>query len=113
VTLIWATRGRTWGFRFLLSGGFPDPLPEYEKAFAAVPGTAEAVLAGDGFVAARFLDPEGRCDQSGRPIPHEFVLYGDQAEGITTVQDARAILWPLVRERYAEVFDRAEPPRQS
>ena len=26
MSLIWATRGRTWGFRFLLNGGFADPL---------------------------------------------------------------------------------------
>ena len=25
MTLIWATRGRTWGFRFLRDGGFEEP----------------------------------------------------------------------------------------
>lgn len=34
--LIWLTRGRSWGFRFLLDGGLPDPLPEYERVFERV-----------------------------------------------------------------------------
>ena len=34
MSLIWATRGRTWGFRFLRDGGFPDPLPVYDLAFS-------------------------------------------------------------------------------
>ena len=29
--LIWATRGRSWGFRFLLKGGLSDPLMAYER----------------------------------------------------------------------------------
>ena len=32
--LIWATRGRSWGFRFLLNAGLPDPLADYERSFA-------------------------------------------------------------------------------
>src|SRR5690606_6305373 len=32
--LVWATRGRSWGFRFLLNGGLSDPLPTYERIFA-------------------------------------------------------------------------------
>ena len=30
---IWATRGRTWGFRFLRTAGRVDPLKLYEAAF--------------------------------------------------------------------------------
>ncbi len=33
---IWATRGRTWGFRFLRKGGYEDPLGVYEDAFSKV-----------------------------------------------------------------------------
>ena len=33
VNLIWATRGRTWGFRFLLDGEYASPLATYESAF--------------------------------------------------------------------------------
>ena len=36
MTLIWATRGRTWGFRFLRDGGLEDPLDTYEEAFAGI-----------------------------------------------------------------------------
>ena len=36
MTLIWATRGRNWGFRFLRDGDFADPLSEYDAAFAGI-----------------------------------------------------------------------------
>ncbi len=32
--IIWATRGKTWGYKFLLDGQFADPLPVYERAFS-------------------------------------------------------------------------------
>ena len=46
--LIWATRGRTWGFRFLLDGGQADPLTTYERAFARLPDELTAMLNGIG-----------------------------------------------------------------
>jgi len=36
MTFIWATRGRSWGFRFLRDGGYQDSLPVYEAALAAL-----------------------------------------------------------------------------
>jgi hypothetical protein len=56
-SLIWATRGRSWGFRFLLNGGRHDPLPEYEGSFAGLedePATWRRTAAK---VALRFPDP--------------------------------------------------------
>lgn len=107
--LIWATRGRTWGFRFLLDGGLANPLPAYDRAFAGhEDGTALCHRVG-GSVALRFLDPEGRRDTAGRLIPHEFVVMGEHADEIATVEDGLSRIWSLVSDFYARVWD-AEGP---
>ena len=41
-SVIWATRGRTWGFRFLLDAGLSDPLADYERAFGDLRGAPTA-----------------------------------------------------------------------
>ena len=84
--LIWATRGRCWGFRFLLKGGLSDPLLAYERSFAGDDDKPAMWRRAAGTVALRFPDPLGRRDASGRVIPHEFVVFGDQAdEAVTTL----------------------------
>ncbi len=72
--LLWATRGRTWGFRFLLNGGFDDPLGVYDEIFPEMDGQPEAWRRVDEKVALRFPDPLERQDAAGRVIPHESVL---------------------------------------
>lgn len=104
---IWATRGKTWGFRFLRDGGVPDPLPVYEQVFGSVGGDAELCRAVGDRVAVRFPDPEGRTDRAGRVIPHEFVVFAPFAERITSVETAREVLWPLVVDEYARVWETA------
>ena len=104
MSLIWATRGRSWGFRFLESGGHADPLPAYEAAFAGDDGPRTCHRAGD-TVAVRFPDPQGRRDAAGRVIPHEFVVTGELAARVQTVDDAIAIVWPRVEARYADIWD--------
>lgn len=103
--LIWATRGRTWGFRFLRDGGEPDPLPVYESVFRGVGGDSEVCRAVGDRIAVRFPDPEARTDRAGRVIPHEFVVPRAQAEALTTVDAARALIWPLVMDEYARAWD--------
>lgn len=114
MSLLWATRGRTWGFRFLSDDGSGrDPLAVYEEAFARV-GDATAVVRRTGdVVAVRFPDPEGRCDRAGRVIPHEFVVTGPLAASVSSVEDALAQVWPLVSERYAAVWDAEKAPTAS
>ncbi len=103
--LIWATRGALWGFRFLRDGGFADPLPVYEHAFSGV-GASTTVLRRCGEqVVLRFPDPLERTDRSGRPIPHEFVLFESLAEQVTSPALALSIVWPLVADEYARVWD--------
>ena len=108
--VIWATRGQAWGFRFLRSGGFPDPLVEYEKAFAEITGEEKAFNNGVGMVAFRFLDPLGRKDRSGRVIPHAFVIFGEDAERIDSVDDGIKAIWPQVSDYYASVWDSPKGP---
>ena len=85
--LIWATRGRSWGFRFLLKGGLSDPLLAYERSFADHEDEPATCRRAAGTVALRFPDPLGRRDASGRVIPHEFVVFGDLADEIESVED--------------------------
>ncbi len=108
---IWATRGKSWGFRFLRSGGYDDPLRVYEHAFADVSDEREVFHRSDPHtVALRIPDPEGRCDSSGRVIPHDFVLIGRWADGIDSLDDGRKAIWPLVTEEFASMWGLAEPP---
>ncbi len=107
--ILWATCGKDWGFRFLLDGGFDDPLPLYEKAFS---------LLGDGgrfhrfgtTVALRFPDPQGRKDAAGRIIPHDFVLYGHNDLLPHSFDEAFQLVWPLVADSFAEIWDQPKAP---
>ncbi|WP_229069715.1 hypothetical protein [Actinoplanes sp. DH11] len=112
MSLIWATRGRTWGFRFLLDGGLADPLLEYEAAFAdAGDGPEVCHRAGDR-VALRFPDPLGRRDRAGRVIPHDFVISGSSAAEIDSVAAGIRLVWdaPEISGEFARVWELPEPP---
>lgn len=108
---IWATRGRSWGFRFLRRGGFADPLPIYDAAFAEIGDQSEAWGRVADKVALRFPDPGGREDASGRTIPHEFVLFGPMAEGIDSLGEGRQRVWREVADEYEGIWDAPDPPR--
>ena len=105
--LLWAARGRDWGFCFLRNAGFEDPLPAYEKAFGNTGNSSEEFRRLENGVAVRFPDPEGRKDRSGRVIPHDLVVYGELATEIHSVDEALRLVWPQI----APVFDHvwAEP----
>jgi hypothetical protein len=103
---IWATRGRTWGFRFLRDGGFADPLPHYDVAFAHMSGAGASACHRIGsMVAVRFPDPNGRTDSAGRVIPHDFVVFPPLCDRIETVDDALAEIWPLVAKEYEAIWE--------
>lgn len=108
--VLWATRGRAWGFRFLLHGGFVDPLSTYERAFASLGDERSGKVGGPPRVAVRFPDPDGRRDRSGRLIPHDFIVVGALAEEIESVEDAVELLWPMVADAYARVWQNDHPP---
>lgn len=106
---IWATRGRTWGFRFLRNEGGEDPLPIYDRAFRGLEGYPEAWRRVSGTVALRFPDPLKRKDRAGRTIPHEFVIFPPLADRIDSVDDGIRVVWPLVKEEFARVWERYTP----
>ena len=110
IKVIWATRGRSWGFRFLLDGGFADPLPEYERAFSGLPEELNVWHRQPDRVALRFSDPIGRRDSAGRTIPHEFVILGDRANTIVSLASGVEQVWPLVEATYALIWEREAPP---
>ena len=105
MTLIWATRGRSWGFRFLRDGGLADPLPAYDAAFAGIGAGTSACHRIGTTVAVRFPDPSGRKDSAGRVIPHELVVFPPLSNEIDTVDDALEKVWPLVAEEYEAAWD--------
>ena len=107
---LWATRGKTWGFRFLCTAGLANPLAEYEAAFAGTTGAAEVLARRGGMTAVRFPDPDGRTDRAGRVIPHEFVILTDGMD-FETVDTARTMLWMHVAPLYASVWDQPTGPR--
>lgn len=107
--LIWATRGRDWGFQFRHTGGFADPLPEYDKVFSGLEGTTFCRRVEDK-VALRFPDPEGRKDAAGRVIPHDFVVFPPEATQVATVEDGLGLVWSEVKDEYAEMWGVSKPP---
>ena len=42
-------------------------------------------------------------------IPHEFVLFGNLAATVDSVEDGLNRVWPLVSEMYARVWDTPNP----
>jgi hypothetical protein len=108
---IWATRGRTWGFRFVRKGGLEEPLRVYEDAFSQVGDQPEAWRHVAAEVAAlRFPDPAGRRDAAGRVIPHDFVLLGHWADEIDSADEGRQRLWHEVADEFERIWDNTEPP---
>ncbi|GGR77880.1 hypothetical protein GCM10010169_22740 [Micromonospora fulviviridis] len=113
MNLIWATRGRNWGFRFLRYGGLKDPLPAYDEVFSGAGDAPKLCFRVGDKVALRFPDPNGRKDAAGRVIPHEFVVSPPEADQIHSVEDALRLVWPLVADEYADVWDPPETPHVS
>ncbi|MCT1515782.1 hypothetical protein [Dietzia cercidiphylli] len=108
--IIWATRGRHWGFRFLLDAGLADPMATYDRVFAGLIDSPTAFHRDGTSAAIRFLDPEGRRDAARRIIPHEFIVLDDSAETIGSVEDGERVIWPLVSGIYSRTWDAEEPP---
>ena len=102
---VWATRGRSWGFRFLSRGGFADPLPIYSEAFAGSEGLPEVWARRGSRTALRFEDPLRRTDVFGRVIPHDFVIIEGVDFETTSFSEATAALWARVDEEYAAYYD--------
>ena len=53
----------------------------------------------------------GRRDSAGRIIPHEFVIIGDVAKEILSVETGQRQVWPLVQDAFARTWMLAAAPR--
>lgn len=109
--IIWATRGRNWGHRFLRNGGSPDPLVDRDRAFAGFDEEAEVCERRGATLVLRFQDPEGRQDAVGRPILHELIVEGPETNGVTSLHEGIELIWPALAQEYAEAWDQPRPPR--
>jgi hypothetical protein len=110
MNLVWATRGLAWGFRFLLDGGFDDPFPVYDSAFSGTEGESSVYRRIASRVALRFPDPLGRRDEAGRVIPHDLVVLPPLADEVRCVEEGVLVVWPLIADVYADVWDQPQPP---
>lgn len=108
--LIWATRGRTWGFRLLRTGDLPDPLLALEAALSLLGDEPQAWRRDGPRAVVRFLDPRGRQDLAGRVIPHEAVLLEPEASNVDSFEEARRAVWAEVEEYFDRVWELPEPP---
>lgn len=110
MNLIWTTRGRTWGHRFLRSGGSHDPLVDRDRAFQGNEDQTEVCHHRGETLALRFKDPEGRHDEAGRPIVHEIVAKGRDVKNVRSLQEGIAAYWPQLADEYAQVWNSELPP---
>ena len=116
MTLIWATRGRDWGFRFIRNDLAVDPLAFYDSAFAGIEDASEVrrhiteTRAQPAMVALRFDDPDGRKDRAGRVIPHDFVVFDALADEVDSVEAGLRRIWPLVSDDFERIWQLPEPP---
>ena len=109
-SVIWATRGRSWGFRFLLDGGFRDPLQSYDRAFTGTEGELTLCRRVGTHVALRFPDPFGRRDAAGRVIPHDIVVLPPLADDVRSIEDGQRLIWPRLADAFARLWDQSRPP---
>lgn len=103
--IIWATRGKHWGHKFLLDGGYKDPLPPYLEAFSGFENSRHVFERCNGHLALRFPDPEERHDESGRLIYHDLVISGHAITDARSYDEACSFMWPLIADEYSKLWD--------
>jgi hypothetical protein len=118
-SILWSTRGYDWGFRFPLQPQKYEKycnnwLKHYEKMFEQFGDDDNRVVNGyleiDGkevpFIAVRFKDPDERKDISGRVIPHEVAILGDDIQDIQNLNslELKNDIWILLSETYARIY---------
>lgn len=107
VAIVHSSRGRNRGYQFLQGGSMKSPEEEFVKA-----GLHEADVGffkryGDNNekIAARFADPQGRKDFSGRLIGHDVVIPKEMSEGIRNIDDVVKLTWPKLQPLFDSFFE--------
>lgn len=111
--IIWSTRGRDWGHRFIRRGGSADPLVDRDRAFEGADVGREVCHRNGKTLALRFMDPEGRLDAAGRPIVHELVVEGPESVSVTSLEEGISEFWPGLAEEYSRIYDGSGPSSTS
>lgn len=109
VAMMHSSRGKNRGYAFLRDGGMKTPNEEFLRAGLDKANVGFFRRYGDQGekVAARFSDPEGRKDFSGRLIGHDVILPKSMSIGINNADDAARIAWPLIKPMF-DAFYRSE-----
>jgi len=117
--ILWSTRGKEWGFRFIHK---PEKYSEFsELIYQKIFPTDERVpvkwwgcirLPGSqvvNYVACRFFDPDNRwTDSAGREIPHELLVLLDDNRASEIVDlDWELTIFEDVREYYRVVYEKS------
>jgi hypothetical protein len=118
-SVLWSTRGYNWGFRFPLQPQkyekyCQDWLEHYEKMFEQFGDDDNRVVNGylkidnkeTPFIAIRFKDPEDRNDISGRIIPHEVAIIGDDTQNLRSLNslELKNAVWTLLSDTYSNIY---------
>uniref|UniRef100_A0A7C4VR54 Uncharacterized protein n=1 Tax=Desulfatirhabdium butyrativorans TaxID=340467 RepID=A0A7C4VR54_9BACT len=115
--LLWSTRGREWGFRFLHKPAVQVGI--WESIYQSIFGSDECVPQrwhgtithsyGPAlqYVASRFIDPiKVWKDAAGREIPHEMLLILETGAEETAGFDWERVVFEFVRSYYQDQFEK-------
>lgn len=114
--MLWSTRGYDWGFRFILQPEInnQDWLEHYEKMFKQSNDNDIQVSKGCleinnnkvPYIAVRFGDPEQHKDISGRIIPHEVAILGDDIQNLQEIDlvEIKNIIWNQLSAIYQDIY---------
>ncbi len=110
IGIVHSSRGKNRGYTFLQRGGLDNPGEEMIKAGLDRMNAGEFKRYGERSekVAARYLDPEGRKDFSGRRIGHDVVLPESMAKKVSNLSDVEAMTWPLIKDVYQVLWDKSQ-----
>lgn len=105
VGIVHSSRGLNKGYAFLRDGGLKDLDHEFVKAGLDKADIGYFKRFDNGTVAARFADPLGRKDFSGRLIGHDVLVPKSMAR---TAHDATSLgesVWPYIKDLFAAFYD--------
>lgn len=114
--ILWSTRGQDWGFRMLRRPelGCNDWLDVHHEMFRESKAVEE-YDANQGniklssnltvpYIAFSFPDPEKRKDRSGRIIPHEVALVGEEVKAFQDVRSTIDEIWETLSSIYEILY---------
>ena len=106
--VIWLTRGKKWGFRFLSTGPFPES--EAQRIYSHIFESTSSIplsKSGCGYSARRFFDNDpSLTDESGRQISHDVIIL--LPRGVQTEENWQDRFLRCVHKFYVNCFNDME-----